>query len=336
MTAAGLCALLSACGTTAPDAAPTPAASKPAAKVIQEPPALSPEQARDIVARHAETSRKAYTSLDNALLDTVEDGPLLTQSLARIKGNRGVPEKERAPYPLPTGPSAAQLYIPRIAPQSAFATNSKPRWFAAATTVGPDVWFTVFAERPAQQRWEAVSSVLLVDQPVPKIALDGNGFATAVDANGLPTKPDALKAAVIDNYATGGQQDAKKILTPTSASERQVKIHATAGKGYGDKARTTFAGAASSDPTYALRTADGGTLVLFSHTHTQTDTVTQRGLGLIPKKRDEPWLGTKPLPAIQFTFLCADAATVPHGSGPARLLDTSCARTDVSGPRTRV
>ncbi|MFI5804386.1 hypothetical protein [Streptomyces sp. NPDC051561] len=247
-----------------------------------------------------------------------------------------MPAKDRAPYPLPVNPSAAQLYIPRIASQAAFATNSTPRWFAAATTAGTDVWFTVFAERPAQQRWEAVTTVLLNNQPPPKIALDGNGFATAMDANGLPTKPDALKAAVIDNYVTGGQQNAKKVLTPTPASQRQVKIHATAGKGYGDKARTTFAGVTSSDPTYALRTADGGTLVLFSHTHTQTDAVTRPGFGLIPTKRDQPSLGTTPRPVLQYTFLCANAATVAHGGGPAQLLDTSCARTDASGPRTRV
>ncbi len=125
----------------------------------------------------------------------------------------------------------------------------------------------------------------------------------------------------------------KKIFTESKARNQQIKVHDETGKQYGSQGTSTFAGAVNRyRDAYALKTTDGGALVFFSHTHTQTDTVAHSGLQLNPGKDDRAWLHDIPRRSIQYTFVCNDAATVPAKAAPSTLLAYTCARTDASGP----
>ena len=73
-------------------------------------------------------------------------------------------------------------------------------------------------------------------------------------------------------------------------------------------------------------------LLLFAHTHTQTDAVAHSGLQINPDKDDNAWLHGIPRTSVTYTFVCADAATVPAKAAPSRLIGYRCARTDASGP----
>ncbi|MFF8732016.1 hypothetical protein ACF073_36920 [Streptomyces sp. NPDC015171] len=246
----------------------------------------------------------------------------------------GLPAADRTPYkPWSYDTASAKLYIPRLA-------AGQNRWFAAALSdqkgKAPSR-LAVFAERPQHKRWEMVSVVDLDDSPkLPDIALDRDGYATAVAADGnkqLAAGADLLRTAVLDNFATGGTHTGTKVFAPTEASKRQIEVHAKSGTRFGNQGTSVFADAANRyTDVYALKTTDGGALILFSHTHTQTDAVAHSGLQINPGKEDRAWLHDVPRTSITYTFVCNDAATVPAKAAPSRLIGYTCARTDASGP----
>lgn len=314
----------------------TPAAKKtnPSASTAPQPaPALSAAQARDVIAHYSEINNKANATLDRTLLDTVEDGPMYARSVSDFTETEGLPQADRKPYkPWSYDTASAKLYIPRF-------TAGQDRWFAAALSgeKGKDPSrLAVFAEQPEHKRWELVSVVDLDGAALPDVALDQDGYATAVAANDnkqLAAGADLLRTAVLDNFATGGTNTGTKVFAPTKASKQQIMVHDKTTTQYGDKGTSTFAGATNRyQDAYALKTTDGGALILFAHTHTQTDAVAHPGLQINPDKDDNAWLHGIPRTAIRYTFVCSDAATVPAQAAPSQLVGYTCARTDASGP----
>ncbi|MFD9069120.1 hypothetical protein [Streptomyces lasiicapitis] len=335
LAAAAACAALAATAcndtdTSAQDKSPAPSASTE--KQLELPPALTKQQALAEIERYSTTNNRANSSRDRALLDTVEDGPLYAMSVSAYKETEGLTKSERKPYkPWAYNTQNAELYIPRIAP-------GKPRWFAAALsdTKGKSPnRLAVFAEQPKYKRWEMVSVVDLYGKTLPKVALDADGYATAVAANGnqdLAAGADLLRSGVLDNFATGGTRSGKKIFAPSKARAQQIKVHDETTVQYGDKGTSVFTGAANRyKDAYALKTT-GGALILFAHTHTQTDAVAHPGLQINPGKEDNAWLHGIPRTSIRYTFVCANAVTVPAKAAPSRLVGYTCARTDASGP----
>ncbi|WP_251015918.1 hypothetical protein [Streptomyces sp. ISL-99] len=327
------CLALALTGCTGEDG-PAQARQTPSASTAPKPaPALTAAQARDVITHYSKTNNEANSDRNRALLDTVEDGPLYAMSVSEYKETEGLPTADRKPYkPWSYDPADAKLYIPRL------AAGQSP-WFAAALSdqkgKAPSR-LGVFAESPQHKRWELVSVVDLDTPKLPDIALDRDGYATAVCADGnkqLAAGADLLRTGVLDNFATGGTNTGTKIFTPTKASKQQIEVHDKTGTRYGNQGTTVFAGAANRyKDAYALKTTDGGALILFSHTHTQTDAVAHSGLQINPGKDDRAWLHDVPRTSIQYTFVCNDAATVPAKAEPSRLIGYTCARTDASGP----
>lgn len=313
---------------------PAHARQTPSASTAPKPvPALSAAQARDVITRYSEINNEANADRDRRLLDAVEDGPLYAMSVSDYTETEGLPAADRKPYkPWSYDSADAKLYIPRLG-------AGQDRWFAAALSDhkgrAPSR-LAVFAERPQHKRWEMVSVVDLDSQDLPDIALDNDGYATAAAADGnkhLAADAKLLRAAVLDNFATGGTNTGTKVFAPTKASKRQIEVHDKTGTRYGTQGTTVFAGAANHyTDAYALETTDGGALILFSHRHTQTDAVAHSGLQINPGKDDRAWLHDVPRTSITYTFVCNDAATVPAKAEPSRLIGYTCARTDASGP----
>ncbi|WP_435218713.1 hypothetical protein [Streptomyces sp. bgisy034] len=296
-------------------------------------PALSNAQARAVITHYSKINNQANAQRDRALLDTVEDGPLYAMSVSDYTETEGLPEADRKPYkPWSYVTSSAKLYIPRFA-------AGQDRWFAAALSGEKGKQpsrIAVFAERPKDKRWELVSVVDLDSTALPDIALDRNGNAIAVAATGnkqLTADADVLRTAVIDNFATGGTNTGSKVFDPTKASKQQIRVHDETTRKFGKLGTTVFAqGTNRFKDAYALKTSDGGALVLFAHTHTQTDAVAHSGLQINPDKDDNAWLHGIPRTSVTYTFVCSDAATVPAKAAPSRLIGYTCARTDASGP----
>nr|WP_308802001.1 hypothetical protein [Streptomyces polyasparticus] len=296
-------------------------------------PALSQAQARAVITHYSKINNAANAQRDRTLLDTVEDGPMYAMSLSDYTEIEGLPKADRKPYkPWSYDTSSAQLYIPCFA-------SGQDRWFAAALSSekgkAPSR-IAVFAEQSKEDRWELVSVVDLASTTLPDIALDQDGYAAAVAATGkkqLAADSNLLRAAVIDNFATGGTNTGTKVFDPTKASQQQIKVHDKATRKFGKLGTTVFAGGTNRfKDAYALKTHDGGALVLFAHTHTQTDAVAHSGLQINPDKRDNAWLHGIPRTSVTYSFVCSDAATVPATAAPSRLIGYTCARTDAFGP----
>ncbi|MFI9755745.1 hypothetical protein [Streptomyces collinus] len=299
-------------------------------------PALTKKEALAQIAHYSKINNEANADHNRELLDTIEDGPLYAMSVADYKQDEGLPKADREKYrPWSYDLASTDVYIPRF-------TADQQRWFAAVTYSGkndasPRV--LIMAERPKNKRWEMVAAVDLDDKKqLPKIALDADGYATAIDATStknVATPVDALRAGVLDHFATGGDLTGKKIFATTKTSTRQIKVHNDTTRKFGNRGTTEFSSAAADFPgSYALKTADGDALVVFAHTHMQRDRVAHPGLEIVPEKDDRAWLMDKPSPFFTYTFSCSDVATVPTTPGRSKLIGYTCRRTDAQGLST--
>lgn len=313
--------------TPAPSHTGTRASAKPSPRPTATP-AIAPQTALATIEHYMQVKNTADSAISPALADTIEDGPLYAMSQGGYKRDSGIPAKDRTAYqPWLYDAAGTHLYIPKLLPGA-------KRWFAAAIAVtSKDQLLVVFAEQ-SDHSWQMVLASDLDGAPLPSIALDADGYATAVATDGSQPALDAgrLRAAVVDNFATGGVYDGTKYLTPTAASQRQISVHTKDIHHLGTKGTTAFA--AADNPwtdAYALKTVGGGALVLFAHTHTQTDTVYQ-GWQIISGPSTRAWLGTTPRQAITATFTCADAALIPDANAKAQLLGYSCEITGADGP----
>lgn len=311
--------------TPAPERATRSTAPSPHATAA---PAIARQTALATIQHYMQVKNQADSAISPALADTIEDGPLYAMSQGGYKRDSGIPSKDRTPYqPWLYDAAGTHLYIPKFLPGA-------KRWFAAAITVtSKDQLLVVFAEQ-SDHSWQMVLASDLDGAPLPSIALDADGYATAVAADGSQPALDAgrLRAAVVDNFATGGVYDGTKYLTPTAAGQRQISVYTKDIHHLGTKGTTAFA--AADNPwtdAYALKTTGGGALVLFAHTHTQTDTVYQ-GWQIISGPSTRAWLGTTPRQAITATFTCSDAALIPDANSKAQLLGYSCEITAADGP----
>lgn len=189
-------------------------------------------------------------------------------SVSDYQETEGLPKADRKPYePWAYDTANAKLYIPRFAP-------GQDRWFAAALSSQkgkPPSRIAVFAEQPKDNRWEMATVVDLDSRALPAIALNQDGYATAVAADGnnqLAADATLLRVAVLDNFATGGINTGTKVFAPTKASKQQIQVHDETGKQFGDKGTSVFAGGNNPyQDAYALKTTDGGALILFPHPH---------------------------------------------------------------------
>ncbi|MEV6007345.1 hypothetical protein AB0M29_11105 [Streptomyces sp. NPDC051976] len=251
-------------------------------------------------------------------------------SAGGYKQDSGIPAKDRKPYkPWSYDVSTARLYIPKFLP-------GVPRWFAAGLTQTGTKYqsLVVFAQQP-DHSWQMVLAPGLDGMPLPDIALDAQGYATAVAADGSDHPAfdaDKLRTGITDNFATGGKNSSLQFFIPTPASKRQTGIHDKDIHRLGAKGTTTFAAANNVwTDAYGLKTVGSGAVVLFAHTHTQTDTLTP-GWQITPDAATRAWLGKTPRTAVTDTFVCDDATLIPAPTAKAQLLGYSCELTGADGP----
>ncbi|MEU9246584.1 hypothetical protein [Streptomyces sp. NPDC048385] len=297
--------------------------------------ALTKKEALAQIAHYSKINNQASVHNNRTLLDTIEDGPLYAMSVADYKEEEGLPKVDREKYkPWSYDLASTDVYIPRF-------TAGQQKWFAAVTYSGKndkDARVLIMTEQAKTQRWEMVAAVDLDNKTqIPKIALDANGYATAVDATStknVAATVDALRDAVLDNFATGGDLTGKQVFTTTKTSTRQIKVHDDTIHKFGSRGTTQFSAATPKfTDSYALKTTDGHALVVFAHTHTQADAVAP-GLEIVPDKDDRAWLGTSHSPYFTYTFNCSDVATVPTTPGKSKLIGYTCRRTDAEGLST--
>ncbi|MFB7896065.1 hypothetical protein ACFC1B_07020 [Streptomyces xiamenensis] len=252
--------LLTACSAGGEE---TPADSAPQATTEEQTPevpqgAITEGQALEVIAAYSEANNAAYRDSDASLLEEIEGGSLLQRSLAELEQRLARPEADREPieeweYTDP------EIYVP-----------SGETWWMAQASAGPREEGSqrlLTFEQGEKDSWLLVSVVPLSVE-LPAIALDEDGLAEAAPADDPAGKllPQDAVQAYEDLWETGGTGPGEPLATgPTGQDilERRTpedplmfsRINATT---------------PDHEHTWALRTEDGGTVVVATTAHSET------------------------------------------------------------------
>ncbi len=232
-----------------------------------EKPLVTVAEANRIVDTYQRLNNEANAKRSAALLAKSEGGAMLAFDRAYYTQAAGLDPKEVATNLGPFVYVHRAFFVPPAA--------AKADWFVLRAQ-GADfkdgkqgaVWSTdtrylVFRRTGAGWRAVAVGDFSGTEQKdAPRLALDPGGLAEVVDpaARKGTTAPAQLADMVADLYATGG---ARFTLATTKARDRAASVYNNRNADFEGHAYADYKKAAPRDgTTYALRTADGGALVL--------------------------------------------------------------------------
>lgn len=354
-TAAAVCTVLAAaasCGTHHDGSTPahptgTARTSTPTPSPTPTPP-LTQAQALAQIARYVRINNAANSAARHgdlkkarALNGQIEIGELHESSLAEFTEMKVMDAKDKAGF-YPFYYVNSSVYIPREYPETDHQT---PPYFYAITSE------TAHPKDPKAKRtpgllvfvksgsfWK-IAAAMELDQKAPAIATDQQGNAIAVDpeTDGLAMRPTLLSEAIQDNYTTGGKLDGKLL-----SASKDTKYDRTWVK---DWNKSLAPGGhleviADGDPygtTYALRTVDGGALVVTTRKMdaNYAGQPTPQGMGSITIPAHDfsrAWVHHGTTPLLSETYACADLGAIPgHGAGPTEQLGEDCELVHASG-----
>ncbi|WP_105973074.1 hypothetical protein [Streptomyces geranii] len=246
MFATALALALTGCASGSDDGADAAAAS-PAAKG-----AVTEAQAAKILDNYETVNNKANSQQDSALLGTVEGGQLYEQSKADFRVFATKSKEEQAAYKKPFRYTGRKYWIP-----------AGEDWFAVTTKASDSKSEALLVFGKQYDDWKLMSSVYSA-APLPEIATDDAGLATAVDADTRvgTLAPNQIPAAFEDLFATGGKKAGTGISQTTEAAKDAIETYTKrdTGKSAGYATTTYVSTPAEFDTVYALRLKDGGAL----------------------------------------------------------------------------
>ncbi|GAB3660701.1 hypothetical protein GCM10027589_22540 [Actinocorallia lasiicapitis] len=214
-------------------------------------PALTREQARDVLKRYQETVARAGAGLDGALLATVETGPQLAMDTALYKRRQAAKAKV-----VPLGYASPKFYIPR--------SETYPRWFAvdaeSAVRGARTQHALLFVQAEPGSPWKLAADPQRRDTgPLNGLILDREGYAQAAD-RGAGSVADAHAALLqFGPNAPGAKTLAAGPQTTGAYSALQETRRTFAQR----KVAFTSRFSAVPGQTYALRAKDGGAVVWY-------------------------------------------------------------------------
>lgn len=278
IAAAGLvaaCAVLAAgCGGSSSDKASDKASATSSAGAKDKDkdknaaqPLLTVAEANKVVDTYQTLNNQANAHLSPALLAKAEAGAMLAFDTGYFTQASGLDQKDvkanlapfvyvnRAFY-IPPASAKTDWFVVRA--QGAELTDGKPgKVWTTATR------FLVF--RHTGDGWRAVDAQDFSgdeQRKIPALALDADGLAQVADPTAKigGTAPADLAGLVTDLYVTGG---ADSPLAKTKARDDAISAYNNRNEGLNDHAYDDYKkGRPRAAATYALKTADGGALVL--------------------------------------------------------------------------
>ena len=226
-------------------------------------PALTVQQAAAVQASYDKRNNETNKAFDAAGLAQIETAPLLASSRAQLYIKRQLDQ----PAIPPISHDGGTFLIP--------AGGAGPRWFVSvATSTRGGVpsarpGYTVFSQQGAGAPWLAAYDVSPLDT-VPAVQTNPAGAAAPVtDPNSLVLSPAAVNAAIFRHYTENPKTDPfgrTAALDDQLASGYRTGAQTLAARG----ARLTRTLASASQPTYLLRTTDGGALAFTASIVTDT------------------------------------------------------------------
>ncbi|MEV7884264.1 hypothetical protein ACWD3I_37535 [Streptomyces sp. NPDC002817] len=227
---------------------------------------LTAKAAASVFANYEKVNNKANAALDEKLLGTVEGGQVYEMDKASYTLVPTFSAKDRKAYAKPFYYRDRRYVIPE---------KGTGDWFAVQATSSEDEKSSVLLVFDKVGGTHKMVLSLWADdgEPLPKLAVDQQGLAEAVDADTEVGKlsPSDVSAAYEDLLATGGKKEGKN-LASTKLVKQAVGIYkdsSTNGTADGVATKMFFAKPPADPSVYALRTADGGVLALFPSAHNQ-------------------------------------------------------------------
>ncbi|TDB85066.1 hypothetical protein E1264_22505 [Actinomadura sp. KC216] len=250
-------------------------------------PALSKEQAQQVLDSYAAGANRLRLKVDRRALAAIEAEPQLSMDEASLKLRRVI---KRPPPEVKF--MNTSFYIPRV--------SGYPRWFAAATVTGQGKRSVrhalLFTQDKAGTPWLLTANPYPTSDALGNVALDSEGYATPVDADereGLATAPGTLPEAHAALLTDGPGAPKASLLADgaqTSETYKALKQGEKSLAGRGVTLSSRFS------PTqyrvFALRTKDRGALVWYVIKQNEAYSSAKRGrlavggdlLGLAPVK----------------------------------------------------
>jgi hypothetical protein len=238
--------LAAGCGSGGGGAKPAPskASTTPTAAALTE------AQARTVFTRYQKINNQANSHLSDKLISTIETGPMLKADLVDYKITRAGDEPKIKAFTY----RSPHFYIPG---------NAGTPWFAvdAKSTLGGEE-FLVFVQSGGT--YKLATSAWKSKDPFPSIALGPDGSATAV-TGGATTQVAASHSQYLTTTAAGLRGDGfAPGASTTQLGKTWEKNVAKITQGGAWQGGTSWK--PRTDPVYALKTTDGGTLVWYTAT----------------------------------------------------------------------
>jgi hypothetical protein len=283
-------------------------------------PATTEEDAARALERFTEVYNEARATNDGELISTVETGGLAAIDSAGLRARANVAQEEQAGQEEvePLELSDTRFLIPEQA--------GWPKFFVVetASSLTESRWLMVFTRDAVDAEWSASYLSLLDPARMPELAVEDGHLVDiplagpeADRETGLAVEPAELSAAYAE-YLDDGQGPFTEgpYTTETLARRDEANDSAAYLIRYLDEEAP-----AEAFPTVALRTADGGALVLFTTVHHEEITMAEGETpvldpltrALLEGEEDTPRKVTLDRVAIQ-------AALVPDGEGDVTLL----------------
>jgi hypothetical protein len=299
--------LLTACSSGGEDTATDSAPPATAEDQTPEEPrgAITEAQALEVITAYSQTNNQAYRDLDASLLEEIEGGSLLQRSLADLEQYLGRPQADREPI------EDWEYINPKV-----FIPAGETWWIAQADEA-PDAGEPrlLTFEQGEGESWLLVSVVPLKEK-LPAIAIDEHGLAQAAPADDPAGEllPQDAAAAYEDLWETGGTGPGAP-LTTTPGGQNILERRTTEDPLL--LARYT-ATTPEHEHAWALRTEDGGTVVVATVAHSETLTAVSGDV--IPGESSAHYNSTPRNPLI--THHTGEiAVSIPAAAGPQVLGD---------------
>ncbi|MUN36653.1 hypothetical protein [Actinomadura litoris] len=223
-----------------------------------DPPALTKAQAQQVLTSFTEGANRAGRTLDRGELTGIEADPQLSMDAASFRLRKVI--RQRPPTLRFDNPS---FYIPRM--------KEYPRWFAADASTGAGKQTTrhalLFTQSAAGAPWLLAADPFPPDAALSRVALDAEGYATAVSpgtSQGLPVAPAKLADTHAAMLSGGSSAPGASVLADGPRTSQTVEA-LRQGERMLAKRGITLSSRFSVAPygVYALRTKDRGALVWY-------------------------------------------------------------------------
>lgn len=227
---------------------------------------VTEKAAAAVMDTYEKVNNKANASLDEKLLGTVEGGQVYAMDQANYRLVPTFSAKDRKAYAKPFSYQDRRDVIP---------AKGTGDWFAVQASSSEDKKSSVLLVFDQVDGTYKMVLSLWADsgEPFPKLAVGKGGLAQAVgsDTKVGEVAPSDVATAYEDLLATGGTKQGRNLASTGPVKEALKTYKSSSTKGAADGAATLkFFTKTPADPSvYALRTADGGVLVLFPASHTQ-------------------------------------------------------------------